>query len=128
MVILRKLIEKVLERFNMSKTKAFCSPLTCYFKLGSKQCPISENDMKEMRKVPYAFVVGSMMYTMVCARSDIAHTVGVVSQFLSNTDVEFRVSRVADMELKLSKSVMIDLVFYSFCYDIVFNYFLGDLC
>ena len=28
------------------------------------------------------------------------------------------------MELKLSKFVMIDLVFYSFCYDLVFNYFL----
>ena len=32
------------------------------------------------------------------------------------------------MELKLSKSVMIDLVFYSFCYDLVFNYFLRDFC
>ena len=40
--------------------------------------------MKEMRKVPYASVVGSLMYAMVCTRPDIAHVVGVASQFLTN--------------------------------------------
>ena len=29
--------------------------------------------MKEMRKVPYASVVGSLIYVMVCTRLDIAH-------------------------------------------------------
>ena len=81
-------IEKVLERFNMSKAKAVCSPLAGHFKLSSKQCPTSEKDMKEMGKVPYASVVGSLMYAMVCTRSDIAHAVGVVSRFLSNPGKE----------------------------------------
>ena len=40
--------------------------------------------MKEMRKVPYAFVVGSLIYVMVCTRLDIAHAVGVFSLFLTN--------------------------------------------
>ena len=39
-------IEKVLERFNMSKSKAVCSPLAGHLKLSSKQCPTSEKDMK----------------------------------------------------------------------------------
>ena len=61
-------IQKVLERFNMSKAKAICSPLTGHLKFSSKQCPTSEKYMKEMSKVPYASTVGSLMYAMVCTR------------------------------------------------------------
>jgi len=38
-----------------------------------------------MAKIPYTFIVGSLMYAMVCTRLDIAHVVGVVSRFMSNT-------------------------------------------
>ncbi|XP_075085139.1 secreted RxLR effector protein 161-like [Nicotiana tabacum] len=38
--------------------------------------------MKYMSKVPYASVVGSLMYAMVCTRPDIAHAVGVVSRYM----------------------------------------------
>ena len=72
----------------MSKAKAVCSPLAGHLKLSSKQCPTSEKDMKKMSKVPYAFVVGSLMYAMVCTRPDIAHAVGVVSRFLTNPGKE----------------------------------------
>ena len=68
----------------MSKTKAVCSPLASHSKLTSKQCPISEKDMKEMSKVPYASIVSSLMYAIVCTRPDIAHGVRVVSCFLTN--------------------------------------------
>jgi hypothetical protein len=37
-----------------------------------------------MERIPYASVVGSLIYAMVCMRLDIAHAVGVVSRFLSN--------------------------------------------
>ena len=39
-------IEKVLERFNISKAKAVCSLLVGHLKLSSKQCPTSEKDRK----------------------------------------------------------------------------------
>ena len=81
-------IEKVLERFNMSKAKAVCSPLASHFKLSSVQCPKSEADKEDMKKVPYASAVGSLMYAMVCTRPDIAHAVGVVSRYLSNPSKE----------------------------------------
>ena len=77
-------IERVLERFNMSKAKAVCSPLASHFKLSSKQCPTSEKEKKEMSRVPYSSAVDSLIYAMVCTRPDIAHAVGVVSRFLSN--------------------------------------------
>ncbi|PKI49853.1 hypothetical protein CRG98_029764 [Punica granatum] len=41
-----------------------------------------------MKKVPYSSVVGSLMYAMVCTRPDIAHSIGVVSRFLSNLGKE----------------------------------------
>ena len=81
-------IEKVLERFNMSKAKVVCSLLAGHLKLSSKQCPRNEKDMKEMSKVPYAYAVGSLMYVMVCTRPNIPHAVGVVSRFLTNHEKE----------------------------------------
>ena len=47
--------------------------------LSKKQCPSTH-----MRRVPYASIVGSLMYAMLCTRSDIYYTVGVVSKFQSN--------------------------------------------
>ncbi|KAL6331686.1 hypothetical protein AAG906_014336 [Vitis piasezkii] len=41
-------------------------------------------EKEDMRRVPYASVVGSLMYVMVCTRPDIAYAVGVVNRFLSN--------------------------------------------
>jgi len=35
-----------------------------------------------MSHVPYASVVGSLMYAMVCTRLEIAHVVGVLSRFM----------------------------------------------
>ena len=75
-------IEKVIERFNMSKAKTVCSPLVGHLKLSSNQCPKSEKDMKEMSKVPYASVIGSLMYVMVCTRPIIAHVRPEKFQFL----------------------------------------------
>ena len=36
-----------------------------------------------MSCVPYASVVGSLMYVMVCTRPDIAHAVGVLRKYMS---------------------------------------------
>jgi hypothetical protein len=36
-----------------------------------------------MSHVPYASVVGSLMYEMFCTRLDIAHAVGVLSGYMS---------------------------------------------
>ena len=61
----------------MSNSKLVSTPLAGHFKLSSQQCPTSEKEKEEMKKNPYASVVGSLMYDMVCTRPDIAHTVGV---------------------------------------------------
>ena len=37
-----------------------------------------------MSKIPYALVIGSLIYAMVCTHPDIAYSVGLVSRFLPN--------------------------------------------
>ena len=83
-----KYIKKVLEKFNMGSSKPVSTPLAGHFKLSSKQCPTSEKDKEEMKKVSYASVVGSLMYVMVCTRPDITYAVEIVSKFLSNPGKE----------------------------------------
>ena len=41
-----KYIEKVLERFNMAKSKLVNTPLAGHFKLSSAQCPTSDEEKK----------------------------------------------------------------------------------
>ena len=79
-----KYVTKILERFNMSEAKpvGFTLPTNC--KLNAKQCRRGEKEKAEMRKVPYASAVGSLMYAMVCTRPDIAFVVGAVSRYMSN--------------------------------------------
>ena len=38
-----------------------------------------------MRQVPYASTVGSLMYAMLCTRPNICYSVGMVSQYQSNS-------------------------------------------
>ena len=41
-----------------------------------------------MRRVPYASVVGSLIYAMLCTRPDICYAVGIVSRFQSNPGLD----------------------------------------
>ena len=41
-----------------------------------------------MSHVPYASVVGSLMYAMACTRPDIAHAVGVLRRYMSKLGKE----------------------------------------
>ncbi|KAH0706115.1 hypothetical protein KY289_011191 [Solanum tuberosum] len=66
-------IQKVLRRFNMDNTKVINTPLAMHFKLSIRHCPSTDGEKKDMKKVPYALAVGSLMYAMVCTRPDIAH-------------------------------------------------------
>ncbi|KAH9725397.1 hypothetical protein KPL70_007865 [Citrus sinensis] len=78
-------LKKMLERFGMDdKTEPVCIPLAPYFKLSSSSCPTSQEERNHMARVPYASVVGSLMYAMVCTRLDISQAVSMVSRYMHN--------------------------------------------
>ena len=80
----KKYIEKILQKFHINKAKVVSTPLVAHFKLNIKQSPMTDKKKKGMESVSYASAVGSLMYTMVCTRIDLAHAIGVVSRYLSN--------------------------------------------
>jgi len=41
-----------------------------------------------MRQIPYASVVGSLMYAQVCTRLDIAYITGMLGRYLSNPGMD----------------------------------------
>ena len=51
---------------------------------GSHQCPKTEVEHEEMKRIPYASVVGSLTYAQVCTRPDIAFICGMLGRFQSN--------------------------------------------
>jgi hypothetical protein len=79
----KKYIETVLKRSNIQD----CKPMKVSIPVGSRltveQCPRTQEEIKEMACVPYASVVGSLMYVMVCTHPDIVHAMGVLSRYMS---------------------------------------------
>ena len=68
----------------MGDAKPISTPLASHFRLSKDQSPQTEKEREFMAKIPYASVIGSLMYVMVCTRIDIGHGVGVVRKFMSN--------------------------------------------
>ena len=49
-----------------------------------EQCPKTQEERSRMEGIPYASVVGSLMYVMLCTKPDICFAVGMVSRYQSN--------------------------------------------
>lgn len=81
-------IEKVLKRFNMNNAKPVSTPLANHFNLTKVMYPRNDKEKEHLAKVPYASIIGSLMYVMVCTRPDIAQAVGFVSRYMSNPGKE----------------------------------------
>ena len=77
-------IGRVLECFNMQLAKSASTPLPIHLRLSQRDCPTSNSEGEDMKLVPYAPAVGSLMYTMVATQPDISHAVGVISRFMHN--------------------------------------------
>ena len=70
-------INKVLERFQMKGDR---------FNLN--QCPKNDFEREQMKTIPYALVVGSIMYSQVCTRPDIAFAVKMLGRYQSNPGMD----------------------------------------
>jgi hypothetical protein len=84
----RKYIETILQRFTMQECKPVRVPIPVGIKLFVDQCPKTQEKEDDMSRVPYASVVGSLMYEMVCTIPYIAHEVGFFSRYMSKPGKE----------------------------------------
>ena len=77
-------IDKVLARFSMQDSKKGLLPTRHGIILSKEQCPKTLQEEEDMRRIPYALAVGSLMYAMLCTKPDIFYAVGIVSRYQSN--------------------------------------------
>ena len=49
------------------------------------KCPKNDLEHKAMESIPYALVVGSLMYVQTCTRPDINFAIGMLGRFLEWT-------------------------------------------
>ena len=61
-----------------------------------------------MRRVPYALVLGSLMYAMLCTRSDICYAIEIVNHYQSNPGLEhWNVTKHILKYLNITKNYML---------------------
>ena len=101
-------IDKVLSRFGMKDSKPGDTPVAKGDKFSLEQCPHNDLERKEMQKIPYASVVGSLMYAQVCTRPDIAFIVGVLGRYLNNPGMQhWKAAKRVMRYLKRTKDYML---------------------
>ncbi|WRX19934.1 Reverse transcriptase [Theobroma cacao] len=81
-------IDKILAMFAMLDSKKGFMPSRHGIKLSKEMSPKTPEEVEYMRRIPYASVVGSLMYAMLCTRPDICYAIGLVSRFQSNPSME----------------------------------------
>lgn len=65
-------IKRVLEQFRMHHSKPIDTLMEKNHILSLNQCPKMDKEKEQMSNVPYASVVGSLIYIMMCTCPDIS--------------------------------------------------------
>ena len=65
----------------MQSCSSGVAPILKGDKLSEKQCPRNNMEMEEMKKIPYASIVGRLMYSQTCTRPDISFVVGMLGRY-----------------------------------------------
>jgi len=72
----------------MDKCSASPIPIQKGDKFSLMQCPKNDLEWKQIENIPYAFVVGSLMYAQTCTRPDISFAVGMLGRYQSYLGLE----------------------------------------
>ena len=74
-------IDSVLSKYNMQDSKKGFIPFRYGINLSQDQCPMITKEKEYMKTIPYASVVGSLIYVMLCTTPDICYSVGIMSRY-----------------------------------------------
>ena len=81
-------LDKILKKFNMDQSKKGFLPVLQGVKLSSAQCPTTAEDRKRMKVIPYASVIGSIKYAMLCTRSIVCPTLFLAREYTSDLGLD----------------------------------------
>ena len=89
-----------------------CSPSIAPIMKGNRfnlnQCPKNDLEQEQMKNIPYASVVGSLMYAQVYTRLDIAFVVGILGRYQSNLGIDnWKVAKKVMKYLQGTKDYML---------------------
>ena len=68
----------------MHNCKPVGVPLVGHFILLKAQCPVSNSELSKMEGIPYANAIGTIMYSMISTRPDLAYTISLLNRYMSN--------------------------------------------
>ena len=74
---------KLINRFNMKDCKSANVPLASNFILSAALSPRTIEETRYMENIPYSSAVGSVMYSMICTRPDLAQAISVLSRYMA---------------------------------------------
>nr|GEU90688.1 hypothetical protein [Tanacetum cinerariifolium] len=77
-------MDKILKRYKMDNFKRGHIPMQEKLDLNKTQGASTPKEVKRMQNVPYALVVGSIIYAVRCTRPDVAFTQNITSRFHQN--------------------------------------------
>ena len=68
----------------MENAKRTPTLLLTLFRVSYRDSPLIDEERELNGKIPYTSAVGSIMYTIVATRPDLAYAIGVVTRYISN--------------------------------------------
>jgi hypothetical protein len=80
-------LEKVLKKFSMHACNHTPAPIVKGDKYESFHSHRNQYEINQMKSVPYASAVGSLMYAQVCTRPDLAFVIGMLGKYQKNPDI-----------------------------------------
>jgi hypothetical protein len=90
-------IDKVIARFSMADSKKGLLHFRHGVALTKEQCPQTPQQVEQMKDVPYASAVGSLMYAMLCTRPQHWVAVKHILKYLRRTRDYVLVYRSEDL-------------------------------
>ena len=70
----------------MQNSKRGFLPMCHGISLSKIQCPKMQDERDRMSKISYTFAIGSIMYVMLCTRSDVSYALSMTSKYQLDPD------------------------------------------
>jgi hypothetical protein len=98
----------------MHKCNCSPGPVVKGDKFGEYQCPKNQYEKNNIKSVPYASAIGSIMYAQVCTRPDLAFTTGMLGRYQKNPGIDhWKTVKKAIRYLQGTKCLMLTYRRYS---------------